>query len=166
VSTAGGERITFRETAAGSCGEAVVVEGVLVPGGRGLPAHVHPEQEERFQVIYGRLGFRVGRRRLFVGPGERLTIPAGVAHGYWNAGPGTAHFVAEIRPALDFELLLASFFGLDADGCSLRLLRFAAAVDAHAGTVRLPRPHRLLVALARPSRLARRLDLDTKGVRA
>ena len=167
VSTAGGERITFRETAAGSCGEAVVIEGVLVPGGRGLPAHVHPSQEERYQVLDGRLGFRVGRRRVFAGPGERLTIPAGTTHGYWNAGPGPAHFVAEIRPALDFELLLESFFGLEArtrrEASPTRLLRFAAAADAHAGTVRLPRPHRLLVALVRPARLLPELTPITEG---
>jgi mannose-6-phosphate isomerase-like protein (cupin superfamily) len=170
VSTAGGERITFRETAAGSYGEAVVVEGVLVPGGRGLPAHVHPRQDERYEVLGGRLGFRVGKRRVFAGPGVRVSIPAGTTHAYWNAGPGRAHFVAEIRPALDFELLLASFFGLEAgarrDAPPTRLLRLAAAADAHAGTVRLPRAHRLLVALARPTGLVRGGALDPKGVRA
>jgi mannose-6-phosphate isomerase-like protein (cupin superfamily) len=170
VSTAGGERITFRETAAGSCGDAVVIEGVLVPRGRGLPTHVHPGQEERYEVLRGRLGFRLGRRLRFAGPGERLTIRAGTPHVYWNAGPGPAHFVAEIRPALDFELLLQSFFGLEAAAAGeaprTRLLRLAAAAEAHAGTVRLPRRHRLLVSLARPAGLVRATHLDTEGARA
>jgi uncharacterized cupin superfamily protein len=49
-------------------------------------------QEERFQVLRGTVGFRVGREELVAGPGQRLTVHAGTAHKFWNAGEDEAHF--------------------------------------------------------------------------
>lgn len=98
----GGERIVFRRTAASTGGEAVVIEVHLPPGGRG-PGRRHPEQEVRFQVVRGRVVFRLGRQRVERGEGERLTVTAGTRYAYRNPGPGAAIAVAEIRPALDFE---------------------------------------------------------------
>ncbi|HEX5247861.1 MAG TPA: cupin domain-containing protein [Gaiellaceae bacterium] len=103
-------RIVFRRTAASTGGEAVVIEAHLGPGSRGLGPQAHPQQEVRIQVVHGTLAFRVGRRQISLGVGERLTVPAGVTHTYWNAGSEPAHFVAEIRPALDFEALLERHF--------------------------------------------------------
>jgi quercetin dioxygenase-like cupin family protein len=104
------QRIVFRRTAASTGGEAVVIEAHLGPGCRGLGPQAHPEQELRIQVVHGTLSFRVGRRRLSLGVGERLTVPAGVSHTYWNACEEPALFVAEIRPALDFEALIERHF--------------------------------------------------------
>ena len=49
-------------------------------------AHVHPSQEERFEVLRGTVGFKIGREKIVAGPGERLTVPAGTPHKFWNAG--------------------------------------------------------------------------------
>ena len=45
-----GEKIIFRQTAADTDGELLAFELVLAPGGAVPGAHVHPEQEERFEV--------------------------------------------------------------------------------------------------------------------
>ena len=95
-----GERMTFRKTAADTGGEAVVVELVVQPHGAVAAAHVHPSQEERFQVLRGSIGFKLGREKLVLGPGQRVTVPAGTPHKFWNAGDGGAHFICEVRPAL------------------------------------------------------------------
>ena len=50
------------------------------------------------------------------GPGERITVPAGTPHRFWNAGDEEAHFVCEVRPALQFEQLVETMFALAADG--------------------------------------------------
>ena len=140
-----GETITFLATSADTDGEAVVIETVVQPDGFVAAAHVHPSQEERFQVLRGSVGFKVGGRKLVAGPGQRLTVPAGTAHKFWNAGDEVAHFVCEIRPALQFESLIETMFGLAADGKTNRKgmpnpLRLAVIANAHFDTVRLPFP--------------------------
>jgi quercetin dioxygenase-like cupin family protein len=140
-----GERIVFRQTARETGGEAVVIETYVRPNGFVAAAHLHPSQEERFQVLRGSVGFKVGGRKLVAGPGRRLTVPAGTPHRFWNAGDETAHFVCEIRPALQFESLIESMFALAADGRTNRKgmpnpLRLAVIARAHFDTVRLPFP--------------------------
>ncbi|HEY7197854.1 MAG TPA: cupin domain-containing protein [Gaiellaceae bacterium] len=140
-----GERIVFRRTAADTNGEALVIETFVQPHGFVAAAHVHPGQEERFEVLRGTVGFRLGREKVTAGPGQRITVPAGTAHQFWNAGDEEAHFVCEVRPALQFEQLLETMFALAVDGKTNRkgmpnLLRLAVIANAHFDTVRLPFP--------------------------
>ena len=140
-----GERLVFRRTAADTNGELVVVETFVQPHGFVAAGHVHPSQEERFEVLRGTVGFRMGRDEIVAGPGQRITVPAGTAHRFWNAGDDEAHFVCEIRPALQFEQLIETMFGLASDGKTNRKgmpnpLRLAVIADAHFDTVRLPFP--------------------------
>jgi quercetin dioxygenase-like cupin family protein len=140
-----GERIVFHKTARETNGEAVVIETFVQPGGFVAAAHVHPYQEERFQVLRGSVGFRIGRRKSVAGPGERLTVPSGTPHRFWNAGEDEAHFVCEVRPALQFEQLLETMFALAADGKTNRKgmpnpLRLAVVAHHHFDDVRLPFP--------------------------
>jgi quercetin dioxygenase-like cupin family protein len=140
-----GERLVFHQTAADTNGEAVVIETFVEPGGFVAAAHVHPSQEERFQVLRGSVGFQVGREKHVAGPGARLTVPAGTRHRFWNAGDEVAQFVCEIRPALQFESLLETMFALAADGKTNHKgmpnpLRLAVIANAHFDTVRLPFP--------------------------
>jgi quercetin dioxygenase-like cupin family protein len=144
-----GERIVFRKTSQETNGEAVLIDVFVQPHGAVAAAHVHPTQEERFQVLRGTLGFKLGRKKIVAGPGQRLTIPAGTAHKFWNAGDEEAHFVCEVRPALQFEQLLETMFALAADGKTNRkgmpnLLRLAVIANAHFDTVRLPFPPALV----------------------
>ena len=76
VNPVSGERITFRTTAEESNGELVAIELALPPGGR-VPGrlHLHPLQEERFEVIEGRMRFRVERERVTAEPGEVVVVP-------------------------------------------------------------------------------------------
>ncbi|HEX6761323.1 MAG TPA: cupin domain-containing protein [Gaiellaceae bacterium] len=140
-----GERIVFRKTSQDTGGEAVVIETFVQPDGFVAAAHVHPSQEERFEVLAGTVGFKIGRDKKVVGPGQRITVPAGTPHRFWNAGDGVAHFVCEVRPALQFESLLETMFALAADGKTNRKgmpnpLRLAVIARAHFDTVRLPFP--------------------------
>jgi len=166
-----GERIVFRKTSRETNGEAVVIETFVEPNGFVAAAHVHPYQEERFQVLRGTIGFRVGRKKLVAGPGQRLTVPAGERHKFWNAGDEQAHFVCEVRPALQFEQLLETMFALAADGKTNRkgmpnLLRLAVIANAHFDTVRLPFPPAILqrVGLALGAPLGRALGYTTTYV--
>ena len=57
-----GERFTFLETAATTDGELLAFDFALRPGGMVPFPHVHPVQEERFEVVAGRVCFREGCR--------------------------------------------------------------------------------------------------------
>ena len=65
-----GERFTFTQTAASTEGELLAFDFGLRPGGAVPIPHVHPIQTERFEVVDGRMTFRVGLRRLHAGPGD------------------------------------------------------------------------------------------------
>jgi len=140
-----GERLVFRKTSRETGGQAVVIETFVQPNGFVAAAHVHPSQEERFEILRGSVGFKIGRKKLVAGPGQRLSVPAGTPHKFWNAGDDVAHFVCEVRPALQFERLIETMFSLAADGKTNRkgmpnLLRLAVIANAHFDTVRLPFP--------------------------
>ena len=85
---ASGERITFRETAATSGGELVAID-LELPAGRRVPGplHVHPRQEERFEVVAGTMRFTMGREKVVAGPGEVVTVPAGSSRSSASSSP-------------------------------------------------------------------------------
>jgi mannose-6-phosphate isomerase-like protein (cupin superfamily) len=140
-----GESITFHQTSADTNGEAVVIECTVQPDGFVAAAHVHPSQTERFNVIDGRLGMKVGRKKLLLERGDVAVVEPGTPHKFWNMGDEEVRFVCEVRPALQFESLLETMFALAADGKTNRrgmpsLLRLAVIANAHLDTVRLPFP--------------------------
>jgi mannose-6-phosphate isomerase-like protein (cupin superfamily) len=140
-----GERLLFRKTAADTGGELTEIECWVQPDGFVAAAHVHPQQSERFRVISGTVGFRLGRETITARPGDVITVEPGTPHKFWNAGRCEAHFVAEVRPALQFESLIETMYGLAADGKTSKKgmpnpLRLAVIAQAHFDTVQLPFP--------------------------
>jgi quercetin dioxygenase-like cupin family protein len=89
------ETVTIRESSA----ELLEVEGSWGPEGKPPPAHFHPAQDERFEVLEGRLTARVAGEERELRAGEVLEIPRGVPHQIWNRGDGTARAVWQTRPA-------------------------------------------------------------------
>ena len=140
-----GETLVFRTTSAQTGGESVVVEAFVTPNGAVAAPHVHPSQEETFEVVAGDVEFKLGRKTIVARPGDRIVVPAGTPHRFRNIGEETAHFVCEVRPALGFEQLLETMFGLAAAGKVNRRgmpnpLRLAVIARHHFGDVRLPFP--------------------------
>jgi quercetin dioxygenase-like cupin family protein len=107
-----GERFTFTHTAASSDGELLAFDFALAPGGKVPVAHVHPIQTERFEVVCGRVRFRIGLRTFVAEPGEVVEAPPGVAHGFRNAGEGEARMRVEVRPALAMERMFEEVVAL------------------------------------------------------
>jgi quercetin dioxygenase-like cupin family protein len=107
-----GESFTFTDTAASSGGERLAFDFALAPGGAVPVAHVHPTQTERFEVVAGRMRFRVGRRRFEAGPGEVVVVEPGVTHAFANAGDEPARLQVEVRPALAMEEMFADVVAL------------------------------------------------------
>ncbi|HEX9035435.1 MAG TPA: cupin domain-containing protein [Ktedonobacterales bacterium] len=108
INPVSGERIVIRQSGEQTGGALLAFDLYLPPGGHVPAAHTHPEQEERFTVISGRMRFRLGWRSLSAGPGESVAISRGVAHWFSNPGPEPAHAYVETRPALRMEELFVS----------------------------------------------------------
>jgi quercetin dioxygenase-like cupin family protein len=140
-----GETLVFHRTSNETNGESVLVETIVRPDGFVAAAHVHPFQTERFEVLEGVLGLRVGEQKLVARAGDAAVVAPGTPHRFWNAGDGVVRFLCEIRPALKFESLIETMFTLAAEGKTNRRglpnpLRLAVIAKAHFDTVRLPFP--------------------------
>ena len=130
-----GERITFLQTTRDTSGELLRFE-YLIPPGFSIPEHVHPRQEERHEIVSGKLKGRVGGcERLYV-EGQKLVGPADVPHAWRNTSDDEGLLmVSELRPALRFEPLIETAFVLAGDlktgkmACLGRLLRIAVLLD-------------------------------------
>ncbi|MFN8440348.1 MAG: cupin domain-containing protein [Caldilineaceae bacterium] len=111
-----GEKIVFRKTAGDTSGELLQAELTLLPGAFVAAEHIHPLQEERFEVISGILRGRVAGKELSSRPGELVVVPKGTPHVWWNSGQDELRVLVEVRPALRFENFFETFFGLAQDG--------------------------------------------------
>jgi mannose-6-phosphate isomerase-like protein (cupin superfamily) len=83
--------------------EALEVEATYGEASRPPPKHLHPDQDERFEVLAGSLRAVVGDEERTLGPGETLDIPRGTPHQMWNAGAGQARVAWQTRPRLRTE---------------------------------------------------------------
>jgi quercetin dioxygenase-like cupin family protein len=89
------ESMTVRHSDA----DRLEVEVEYTPGGGRPPAHFHPAQDERFEVLDGRLSFRVDGSERTLGPREAIDIPRGAAHQVWNEGAEPARALWRSEPA-------------------------------------------------------------------
>ena len=140
-----GELIRFVKAAADTGGEYVLIEVVVEPNGAVAAAHVHPYQTEVFEILEGEITFRAGRETIVAKAGDTVRVEPGTRHKFWNAGETDARFRTEVRPALQFESLIETMFGLAADGKTNRKgmpnpLRLAVIANHHFDDVRLPFP--------------------------
>lgn len=129
-----GERAVVRVGTEDSGEDRMVVELFLRPGGRVSTPHVHPIIHERFTVISGQFGLRLGRTKRVADVGRTYEVPPGTVHDFWNAGTTDAHIIVEIAPARRFEEAMRNSFGFAHDGMTNpkgmpRPLQLAAWVD-------------------------------------
>jgi quercetin dioxygenase-like cupin family protein len=110
------EKIIIRKTARDTGGELFQGDLYLQPGAFVAAEHIHPLQEERFEVMAGMLRGRVAGKAFASGPGETVVVPRGAPHVWWNAGDEELHCLVDLRPALRIESFFETFFGLAQDG--------------------------------------------------
>jgi quercetin dioxygenase-like cupin family protein len=111
-----GERIVFRKRSRDTGGELLEMTLYLAPKGFIAAPHVHPKQEERFEVAGAPVIFKIAGKEQLYQPGEVAVVPPGTPHVWWNPGTEEAATLVQFRPALDSETFFETFFGLAADG--------------------------------------------------
>jgi quercetin dioxygenase-like cupin family protein len=152
VNPLSGERITIWAPVADTREGVLEWELLLAPGGRVPSSHAHPEQEECFTVLDGRMRFRVGGRRITAVPGDTVLVPPGTVHHFANAGPRPARVAVQTWPALSMQDLLET--------------AAAMARAQHAAARRLPNPVDLALFMRDFEREVRAPYLPTALVRA
>lgn len=76
------------------------MRATYAPGSPFPPPHLHPDQDERFEVLEGTMTFLLDGEEWLVPAGQHLDVPRGVVHQARNAGDVPAVVVWQTRPAL------------------------------------------------------------------
>jgi mannose-6-phosphate isomerase-like protein (cupin superfamily) len=136
-------RVWYLRTAASSDGEVHEQRVEYRPGSPFPPAHLHPAQDEHFEVLRGAMRFVVDSREQVIRTGETLDVPRGTPHRARNASATEPAVVRwETRPALR----TTAFFSTAAQlGDDRSLLDGALLAHEYRDVFRLTGPLRLLV---------------------
>ena len=94
-------RVWYLRTGADTGGELHEQRVEYLPGSPFPPEHLHPDQDEHFEVESGQMLFVVDREEHLIGPGEVIDIPRGTPHRARNAATSRSAVVRwQTRPAL------------------------------------------------------------------
>ena len=115
VNSATGETIQFIAQPPGEDEDVVRFSWRSKPGGA-ITEHIHPLQEERFNITAGQAHFVVDGETRELGPGETIIVPAGTRHSEENRGSTEVSGIVELRPALKTREMHEAFAGLAAEG--------------------------------------------------
>lgn len=106
--TQDGQTLTVLTPAAESGGRLLELDSAWAPIDSRPPAHFHPHQHERFEVLEGALTVEIGGNTRVVRAGEVIEVPTGRAHRMWNGGDAACRARWQVRPALRSEELFAA----------------------------------------------------------
>jgi len=140
-----GERVRVTVGPESNGGELLEVEAEWDPIEVKPFVHLHPEQDERFEVTAGELSVEVDGVTRVAGPGEAIDVPRGAVHRMWNSGETKTRARWQVRPALDSEGFFRYVDELRASGRSgpggmPTPLGGALVMSAFAREVRVPVP--------------------------
>lgn len=106
------ESITVRQSGP----ELLEVEATYGATGKPPPKHFHPDQDEHFEVVTGKLRVRAGDDDRTLEPGATIDIPRRTVHQMWNPGPDEARVLWQTRPAGRTEEWFAAIDRLHREG--------------------------------------------------
>src|SRR6266511_2345711 len=115
-----GERFIFHQTSDDTAGALLAFDLVVHPDGRVPGGHVHPVQQESFQVLRSTMKFRKGLRTVIAEPGDTIVVPPNAFHQFANAGDEPAVVRVQVEPALRMEQLYETVAALASEGRTLR----------------------------------------------
>jgi quercetin dioxygenase-like cupin family protein len=101
------------------------LQAAYAPGGVAPPAHLHPAQDERFEVLAGAMRTRIEQHEGELVTGAVLEIARGTAHQMWNDGDEPAVVDWRTTPAgrtLEWFEQLAALLGRESSSDPAALL--------------------------------------------
>jgi mannose-6-phosphate isomerase-like protein (cupin superfamily) len=111
-----GLKFIIMKSAADTAGEYVEIEGTMLAHSDGPPIHIHPHQEETYQVVSGTADIFLNGRWHQVHAGESLTVPRGAPHTIKNEHDEDVRAMNWHRPAMRFEDFSRTFHRLATSG--------------------------------------------------
>jgi mannose-6-phosphate isomerase-like protein (cupin superfamily) len=141
-----GERLKFLETGWQTNGEALAMDTVREPFKdpdfklRREDGHVHPDQEERFDVIAGSARFLIGDREVVVTAGQTAIVPPNTVHHWMALGGQPVRVKAVYKPALDTAELFYRLYGPLERG-EINLIQASVIQREYRGAVWPVHPH-------------------------
>jgi quercetin dioxygenase-like cupin family protein len=144
IHSEGGQTIRFLSETP----DALIMEADYRAGTPSPPAHLHPSQDEHFEVLSGGVHAVIKKEARTLRAGDTLDIPAGTVHqlGGLPDTDGTVRW--EVRPALRTREFLQASFGLAGSPPDSRaLLRAAMVARDYAPEFRLAKPSRPVQAI-------------------
>lgn len=136
-----GEQITFVRSAEDTDGALLDMTVRYHPATswKGVPYHLHPRQDEHFEVLEGMLTVDLAGKRRVYNAGEAFDVPRGAEHAMRNLGAAPAQVRWQVRPALQTQQFFETTFGLADQGKLYHPLQFAVVAHAYADVFRLTR---------------------------
>lgn len=106
-----GQHLTFLDSGPEPDSAVLRVHVRLDPGGR-VPRHVHARQDERVEVLAGRVDVTYGGQTRTLHAGDSLDVPRRRVHVVRNGGSEEARFLLEVRPARRMEKAMRALFAI------------------------------------------------------
>lgn len=88
----------------------LVMQSIWTRPGRRAAAHIHPEMEERYDVLAGEAAFRIGTEERTAEAGETVIVPPGTPHLAWNPTTEPVRLRISMRPALRWAEFVERLF--------------------------------------------------------
>jgi quercetin dioxygenase-like cupin family protein len=107
-----GQKMIFRKTGNETNGHLLEIECFSPPSNYKEPEHIHPFQENIFELISGTVHFWVNGSQHTITAGETITIPKGIPHYFWNEGNMEAHYIQKFSPSLHIDQFFRTYFAL------------------------------------------------------
>lgn len=111
-----GSDYTITASAAETGGSLVEMEILLPPNAVSPPLHIHPRQEEDYEVLAGSLDVHFEGAWMRLPEGESMTVPRGEPHTFRNSSGLRVRVRNAHRPALGFQDYLEEIHSLAQDG--------------------------------------------------
>ena len=111
-----GEEITWIETSSMTSGEYLKFKLNVAPKGYSPVKHIHPKQDEKFEIKNGRLRLSINGKDQFLTGGQSFTVKRETAHNWWNDSDDIpVEMIITLKPALKSETFFEQLFGLAND---------------------------------------------------
>lgn len=111
-----GDIVEFLETSEDTGGKYTRIKFTVKPGGFNPVEHVHPQFDESFRVLSGKLSYKLSGDDYYIPAGRKITLPKGIPHTHYNNEQVDLVMEQTFTPSLDVEMFLENLFGLTADG--------------------------------------------------
>jgi quercetin dioxygenase-like cupin family protein len=111
------EKFTWLDTSKDTNGKFIRFDCEMAPGGKVAVRHVHPNQDETFEIKEGVMRLEINGETKLYKRGDKVTIPEKKPH-EWSNGSLTEplQMTVTFQPALKTEIFFEQFFGLGNDG--------------------------------------------------